>query len=124
MYMYHVYVHTVPQDLVVGKGRRVQLKEAEGFASTYYNIPSTIVQRVTVPHEGKVSKRKTTCSQFSTCTRTCTSYVLCTLYIQPSAQDMAEATTKQDESFMRVCTCMCRQFQASDFTVAYLYTYL
>ena len=46
----------VMQDLAVSRGRKVQLKEAEGFASTYYNIPSTIVQRVTVQHDGKVSK--------------------------------------------------------------------
>ena len=35
------------------------------------------------------------------------------LYVQPSAQEMAEATTKQDESFMRVsgyCTCMALLF--------------
>ena len=44
------------QDLTVGRGHKVQLKEADGFASTYYNIPSTIVQRVPVLHQGKVSK--------------------------------------------------------------------
>lgn len=43
------------QDLAVGRGHKVQLKEAEGFASTYYNIPSTVVQRVAVYHQGKVS---------------------------------------------------------------------
>jgi predicted GIY-YIG superfamily endonuclease len=32
------------------------LKEADGFASTYYNIPSTVVQRLAVHHQGKVSK--------------------------------------------------------------------
>ena len=44
------------QDLAVGRGHKVQLKEADGFASTYYNIPSTVVQRVPVHHQGKVSK--------------------------------------------------------------------
>ena len=44
----------IVQDLAVSRGRKVQLKEAEGFASTYYNIPTTIVQRVVVHHEGKV----------------------------------------------------------------------
>ena len=48
-------MYVVMQDLAVGRGRKVQLKEAEGFASTYYNIPTTIVQRVVVHHEGKVS---------------------------------------------------------------------
>ena len=47
----------VVQDLAVSRGRKVQLKEAEGFSSTYYNIPSTIVQRVPVHHEGKVSEQ-------------------------------------------------------------------
>ena len=41
---------------MVGRGHKVQLKEAEGFALTYYNIPSTIVQRVAVHQQGKVSQ--------------------------------------------------------------------
>lgn len=55
VFLYSSWTLYVMQDLTVGKGHRVQLKEAEGFASTYYNIPTTIVQRVAVLHQGKVS---------------------------------------------------------------------
>lgn len=52
------YMHTPTcvyiQDLVVGKGHRVQLKEAEGYASTYYHIPKTVVQKVSTPELNKV----------------------------------------------------------------------
>jgi hypothetical protein len=33
------------QDLVAGKGRRVRLQEVEGYSSSYYHLPSCIVQR-------------------------------------------------------------------------------
>ncbi|CAI8002158.1 Centrosomal protein of 295 kDa [Geodia barretti] len=32
-------------DLVAGKGRRVRLQEVEGYSSSYYHLPSCIVQR-------------------------------------------------------------------------------
>ena len=32
----------------MSKGQRVQLKEADGYACTYYHIPHSIVQRDTV----------------------------------------------------------------------------
>ena len=59
MYMYtvqYIVYEPTPQDLVAGKGRRVRLREVEGYSSSYYHIPSCTVQRAATEEREGVSQ--------------------------------------------------------------------
>ena len=63
--MYRLYTYSsIFQDLVATKGRKVRLREVEGYSSSYYHIPSTTVQRAAVRDREEVSTLLVSCLAF------------------------------------------------------------